>query len=172
MVSMEKGFARLWAHIRHDERDARRLFPDAALDRIERAVTEGERRHRAEVRLAIEASLPLRRVLADTSPRERAIEVFGELKVWDTEANNGVLLYLLLADHAIELVADRGASAVLRQEEMDRICKTLHEAFRRGHYEHGVLAALATLNDLLAEAFPALDSSVDEDELLNRPAIL
>jgi uncharacterized membrane protein len=169
---MKTGMARLWAHIKHDERDARRLFPDAALERVERAVEEGERRHGAELRVAIEASLPLHRVLRGLAPRERAIEVFGELRVWDTEANNGVLLYVLLADHAIELVADRAAAKVLGQPVMERICATMHDAFKRGHYEHGVLAAVASLHERLVEAFPPSPQVLDEDELPNRPAIL
>ncbi|MFP5407016.1 MAG: TPM domain-containing protein, partial [Gammaproteobacteria bacterium] len=115
---MKTGLARIWAHLSHDSRVAQRVFPDAALHRIELAVAGGERRHSAEVRVAIEASVPWHRTLRGLTPRERALEVFSELRVWDTEANNGVLLYLLLADHAIEVIADRAAVAAAAQRQV------------------------------------------------------
>lgn len=169
---MKTGLARLWAHLACDARTARRQFPDAMLDRIEQAVSDGERLHGAELRIAIEASLPWRRVLGGLAPRERAVEAFSELRVWDTEANNGVLLYLLLADHAIELVADRAASAALGPATMQQVCEILREAFRDGRREQGLLQAIALLNGRLAEAFPPGAPEADVNELPNRPAIL
>src|SRR5690606_24998795 len=106
---MKRGLARIWAHLACDARDVRRLFPDESLRRIEQAVSEGERGHSAEIRIAIEASLPWHRAARGVTPHDRALEVFSELRVWDTEGNNGVLVYLLVADHAIEIVADRAA---------------------------------------------------------------
>ncbi|NLD69502.1 MAG: hypothetical protein GX644_11900 [Limnobacter sp.] len=171
---MKRGLARVWAHLVCDARSVRRSFPDPVLERIERAVGEGERRHGAQVRIAIEAGMHWLRVLRGVSPRERAIEVFSELRVWDTEANNGVLLYLLLADHAIEIVADRAAAAVLSEQRMQQACERLRAAFVEERYEQGVLEALAVLHEDLARAFPgaARTGPVDADELPNRPAIL
>src|SRR5690606_33214165 len=94
--------ARAYRHMRHGAHSARRAFPDAALERIEAAIERSEREHHAELRVAIEASLPLRDVFRGRTPRDRALEVFAQTGVWDTEANNGVLLYVLLADHAVE----------------------------------------------------------------------
>jgi len=169
---MKTGLARLWAHLACDARAARRQFPDAMLDRIEQVVADGERLHGAELRIAIEASLPWRRVLGGLMPRERAVEAFAELRVWDTEANNGVLLYLLLADHAIELVADRAASAALGAVTMQQVCEILREAFRDGRREQGLLQAIALLNGRLAEAFPPGAPEAEVNELPNRPAML
>ncbi|HRO57891.1 MAG TPA: TPM domain-containing protein [Burkholderiaceae bacterium] len=171
---MERGPARIWAHLVCDARSVRRSFPDPVLERIEQAVSEGERRHGAEVRIAIEAGMHWTRVLRGVSPRERAIEVFSELRVWDTEANNGVLLYLLLADHAIEIVADRAAAAALSTARMQQACERLRAAFVEERYEQGVLEALAVLHEDLALAFPisAQAGHADADELPNRPAIL
>ncbi len=169
---MKTGLARIWAHLSHDSRRARRVFPDAVLQRIEQAVAEGERCHGAEVRVAIEASIPWHRTMKRLSPRERALEVFSELRVWDTEANNGVLLYLLLADHAIEVVADRAAAAALGSDTMQQVCELIRDAACNGRHEDGVLAALELLNDRLAVAFPLHEDHADTDELANRPAIL
>ena len=169
---MKSGLARIWAHLACDARDARRLFPDESLRRIEQAVAEGERGHSAEIRIAIEASLPLSRVARGASPRERALEVFSELRVWDTEANNGVLVYLLVADHAIEIVADRAALAALGAPGLQGICDRLGESLRAGRHEQGLLEATECLNRDLAEAFPLVSPESDENELPNRPAIL
>jgi uncharacterized membrane protein len=167
---MKTGLARIWAHLSHDSRLARRIFPDAALSRIEQAVAEGERRHGAEVRVAIEASVPWHRTIRSFSPRERALEVFSEQRVWDTEANNGVLLYLLLADQAIVVVAARAATAALGGDTMQRVCERIRQGFRDHRHEEGVLAALEMLNEGLAKAFPI--RSADADELPNRPVRL
>src|SRR5215471_4850162 len=104
-------WARFFRHLATDHGDARRAFPASALSRIESEIAEGERRHRGQVRVAIEASLPLARVLKHVTPRARALEAFGALSVWDTEENCGVLVYLLLADRDVEIVADRGIHA-------------------------------------------------------------
>ncbi len=176
---VKRGLARIWAHLVCDARSVRRSFPDPVLERIEQAVGDGERRHGAEVRIAIEAGMHWLRVLRGVSPRERAIEVFSDLRIWDTEANNGVLLYLLLADHAIEIVADRAAAAALSEEQMQQACERLRAAFVEERYEQGVLEALAVLHEELARAFPGRGSrsgadpgDFDADELPNRPAIL
>lgn len=169
---MKRGLARIWAHLACDARDVRRLFSDESLRRIEQAVSEGERGHSAEIRIAIEASLPWHRAARGVEPRERALEVFSELRVWDTEGNNGVLVYLLVADHAIEIVADRAALAALGAPELQQVCDRLGQELRAGRCEQGLLDAIARLNQDLAEAFPLVSPETDENELPNRPAIL
>jgi hypothetical protein len=99
---------RFFRHLATDQGGVRRAFPEAALARIEALIGEGEKWHRGQVRFSVEASLPLARVLAGITPRERAIEAFSLLRIWDTEENCGVLVYLLLADRDVEIIADRG----------------------------------------------------------------
>lgn len=167
---MANRLARCWAHLVHDHRRARRVFPDALLARIEALIGEGERTHAAELRLAIEAALPVHRIWRGCTPRQRAHEVFAELGVWDTAGNNGVLLYVLLADHAVEIVADRAATAAIPEQRWREVCDALVAAYRRGAFEPGTLDAVQRLGTLLAGAFPA--SGEGADELPNRPAIL
>lgn len=169
-------FSRLCAHLVCGAAAVRRSFPDALLERIERAVAEGERAHTAELRIAIEASLPWQHVLSGLTPAERARELFVELGVWDTEGNNGLLLYLLVADQAIEIVADRAAHAALGQPALDRICHRLGTGLRQAggkpgtgaSVEAALLDAVAELNAALAEAFPAQDAAA-VNELPDRP---
>lgn len=169
-------FSRLCAHLVCGASAVRRSFPDALLERIELAVAEGERAHTAELRIAIEASLPWQRVLWGLTPAERAREHFVELGVWDTEGNNGLLLYLLVADQAIEIVADRAAHAALGQPALDRICDRLGTGLRQAGGKPGtgasvevaLLDAVAELNAALAEAFPAQDAAA-VNELPDRP---
>lgn len=167
---MPGRWQRLLGHLRHDRGDLRRAFPPAALDRIEHAVVEGERRHSAELRLAIEASLPLQRVFAGLSPRERALEVFGNLRVWDTEGDNGVLVYVLLADHAVEIVADRAAARAIAADDWQAATALIAAAYRAGDYLGGTLAGIERLDQLLERAFPPLARR--GDELPNRPVVL
>lgn len=163
---------RWWAHMRHGVFSARRAFPDAALARIEEAIERSERAHTAELRFAIEASLPLDDVRRGRSPRERALEVFAQTGVWDTEANNGVLLYVLLADHAVEIVADRAAAAKVHEGYWREICAALSDAYRDARFEAGTLAAIERIGVLLAAAFPREAGGADVDELPNRPLVL
>lgn len=167
---MAGALARCWAHLVHDHRSVRRRFPDALLSRIEALIGEGERAHSGELRVAIEASLPIRRILRRCSTRERAREVFAQLGVWDTAGNNGVLLYVLLADHAVEIVADRAAAAVIPESRWREICEALAVAYRQRAFEQGTLEAVQRITGLLAEAFPATARAANE--LPDRPAIL
>ena len=143
---------------------------DALLTRIEEAIARSERAHSAEVRIAIEASLPMRDVLRGRAPRERALEVFGTLGVWDTAASNGVLLYVLWADRAVEIVADRAAAAAIPESRWREVCDALVGAYRGGDFERGTLAAIERIGELLIDAFPAARG--DANELPDRPAIL
>jgi uncharacterized membrane protein len=162
--------ARVLAHLRHDRADVARRFPEAALRRIEERIADGERVHGAELRFAIEPSLGLPRVWSGTDARTRALEVFGALRVWDTEANNGVLLYVLLADHAVEVVADRAAARAIDEDRWRDVARDLARAYRAGQWVDGTLASVDRVNALLAAAFPA--AGHNPDELPNRPVLL
>ncbi|MGD9944440.1 MAG: TPM domain-containing protein [Burkholderiaceae bacterium] len=165
-----RGFSCWCRHLVHDGWLVRRYFPDTLMDHVERAVSEGEAGHSAEIRVAIEASLPLRELWRGCTARERALQVFAELGVWDTEANNGVLLYVLLAERAVEIVADRAASAAIDTATWSGICESVARTCRTGRFEEGLLAGVAEMNRVLTVAFPARGG--DRDELPNRPAIL
>lgn len=167
---MAGRIARCRAHLLCDEHTLRRVFDDALLAGIEDAITRSERAHAAELRVAIEASLPLREVWRGRTPRERAIEAFGQLGVWDTAANNGVLLYLLWADHAVEIVADRAAAAAIPEARWREVCDALAAACRDGDVASGLVGAIDRIDRLLIEAFPAVQG--DANELPNRPVIL
>jgi uncharacterized membrane protein len=162
---------RLWRHLVTDRADLRRALDESALDAIEAAVRDGERRHRGELRVVIEASLPLRAVLAGVPARVRALEVFGSSRVWDTEDNSGVLLYVLLADRAVEIVADRAAARAVAQARWDAIAVELARAFGNGAARDGCCAAVMAIHGLLGEAFP-LDGRANPDELPDRPVVL
>lgn len=161
---------RFWRHAFTDEKDVRRTFPDDGMKRIEQAIVAGEAMHRGQVGVAIEAALPLVRVLRKLSPRERALEVFGSLRVWDTEENNGVLLYLLLADRDVEIVADRAIHRKVGEGAWEAICKRMERSFRDGRYVDGVEAGIREISALLAEHFPG--GGRDVDEIANRPVVL
>jgi uncharacterized membrane protein len=161
---------RFFRHLATDHGSARRAFPKAALTRIEAAIAEGERRHRSQVCVVIEASLPLARVLKRVAPRARAIEVFGAMRVWDTEENCGVLVYLLLADRDVEIVADRGIHAKVGDKAWESICRAMEAAFRERRFDEGVLTGIASINALLAQHFPR--TVAGGNELPDRPVIL
>jgi uncharacterized membrane protein len=148
-----------------------RHFPPAALDAIQRAIAAGERGHRGEVCFAVEGALPWRLALSRRSVRERAAEVFAHLRVWDTRENTGVLIYVLLAERAIEIVADRGIAARIGDAEWQALCACIREHFAAGAFEAGAIAAVERANALLAAHFPA-DPGDNPDELPDRPVVL
>ena len=149
----------------------RRVFSAAVMHRIEDAVKQSERRHRGELRVAVEAALHPAALLRGQSPRARAEEVFAQLGVWDTAENSGVLLYINWADRDIEIVADRGIASRVTQEQWEAICRVIEQAFRAGRFEGGVIEGIADITVLLEQHFPAGDGS-NPDELANRPRVL
>jgi len=149
---------------------AHRAFPRAALGRIERAIRESEKSHDGELRFAIEAGLHLAPLLKGVSAHQRAQAVFSQLRVWDTQHNSGVLIYLQLVDRRIEIVADRGISTKVAQHEWDAISGDMERAFRAGRFEDGALAGIGEITVLLARHFPP--RGPNSNELPDRPAIL
>lgn len=148
----------------------RRAFPKAALDHIEAAVKASEAQHRGEIRFAVEGALEFLPVLRGLTPRERALEVFSLLRVWDTEENSGVLIYVQVVDRDIEIVADRGIASRIAQPEWDAVCRRMEDAFRLQQYDAGVSAGIAEVSALLASHFAA--SATNADELPDRPVML
>jgi uncharacterized membrane protein len=162
--------ARVLRHLSTPLLRARQLFPAAALDAIEAAVRDSERRHQGQIRFCVEHALELPALWRGESARDRALEVFSLLRVWDTEANNGVLIYLLLADRDVEIVADRGVHRLAR-EAWEPICQAMERAFRSGDFEAGVVEGVRAIGDVLARHFPRGESSA-VDELPNHPVLL
>lgn len=149
-----------------------RTFPTVALERIAAAIAASEARHTGEICFAVEAALPLSAVRVGQRARDRGGEVFARLRVWDTEANNGVLVYLLLADHAIEIVADRGLASRVGDDDWSAVCIALSDALRRGEPEAGVMRAIADISAMLERHFPRTEGDVDTNELPDRPHML
>lgn len=161
---------RIMRHLSSGRAAVRRAFPPRALDAIERAIRATETRHDGQIRFAVEAALDLAPLLAGQTARERAVGVFSELRVWDTEHNNGVLIYLLLADRDVEIVADRGIHARLGTETWETICREMEAAFRNGQFEAGVLAGIRAVGEHLARHFPARGGK--PNEMPDRPVVL
>ncbi len=164
------NFKRLFRHLFTPPWAWRRAFPQATLDAIEAAIRESETSHSGEIRFAIENSLPPILVWRGVSGRARAIEMFSNLRVWDTEQNSGVLVYLLLADHDIEIVADRGIAARVDATAWEAVAQAMEAAFRQGEFERGALEGIRRIGELLAQNFPP--SGDNRDELANRPVIV
>jgi uncharacterized membrane protein len=148
------------------------VFPRDSLQRIAAAVAEGESRHRGEICFAVEPALPAWWALRGTQARDRAHGVFSQLRVWDTQANNGVLVYLLLADHRIEIVADRGLAALVSEEQWRGACQLMEERLRAGEPEAAAIAGIAVISDLLAGHFPRTAGDGDRNELPDLPRML
>lgn len=149
-------------HLLLDDFTARRAFPRAALEAIGGAIATQELRHRGELRFVVEGGLPIHVFLSGCSARDRAIELFSRLRIWDTEDNAGVLIYLLLADRRVEIVADRGIHAKVGTAAWDAICGEMQRAFADGRFEAGAVLGIEAISDLLAEHFPPEDENPNE----------
>ena len=156
------GMQRLFRHLGTGALSVHRRFDRVAMTRIGEAIAAAERGHAGEIRFAVEASLSLRQLRLHRDARSRAIEVFSQLRVWDTEANSGVLLYLLWADHAIEVVADRGIAALVPASEWVIVCAQVRDGLRSAHPVDAVIEGIARLGELLRSALPAQASTPDE----------
>lgn len=160
---------RILRHRWLDERDVERTLGAEALKRLEARIHASEQAHRGELRLCVEAGLPLSYLWKNLTARDRALMMFGKLRVWDTEANNGVLIYLLMAEHAIEIVADRGLVAHVSAEQWQAIVAHMREAFRAGRYEEGLNAAIDSVDAVLLQHFPLAAGAANPNELPNAP---
>ncbi|MBC5763415.1 TPM domain-containing protein [Ramlibacter albus] len=162
---------RLFKHRWLDETDTRRAIPPDMVKRLAQRVAASEKRHSGEVRICVEAGLPTSYILRGATARDRAVTMFGKLRVWDTEHNNGVLIYLLLAERAIEVVADRGLNRKVTPQEWREIVARMGGAFRDGRFEDGLTEALAEVSALLVQHFPLAPGEADTNELPDEPVL-
>jgi len=177
---MFKQLQRLLRHGWLDASDAHRAVPPELLARLTGQVAASERRHGGQIRICVEAGLPMsylwrhlrQRVPMPQIVRERALMMFSKLRVWDTERNNGVLIYLLLAEHAIEIVADRGLNRHVSPAEWQAMARAMGAAFRAGHFEEGLSQTLEQVSTLLVAHFPADAAAVPGgNELPDQPVL-
>lgn len=148
----------------------RRAFPARTLSAVEAAIKASEQEHEGELRFVVEAGVDLMRLLRGQTARQRAVEVFSQLRVWDTERNSGVLIYVQMVDRKVEILADRGINARVEQRRWDEICHRMEQTFRAGRFEEGALAAIGETTALLRLHFPA--GGANRNELSDRPVIL
>ena len=164
---------RIFKHLLFPHRRLLRHFPDAVMDRIEAAVAASERTHHAEIRFAVEGALDLLPLWRGVSARQRALALFANLGVWDTEANNGVLIYLLLADRDVEIIADRGFNGRVDAAQWASICQEMEANFASGAFEAGLLSGIERIDRLMSQHFPVRDPAHNKaenaNELPNRP---
>ena len=164
------NFTRMFRHLLMPQWRIGHVLPRASLSRIGNAITASESRHSGQIRFAVENALDPHELLRGESARERAIEMFAALRVWDTEHNNGVLIYLLLADRDVEIVADRGIHERVRSHGWEEICREMEAAFREGRFEAGVLAGITRVSRILEMHFPRRADG--PNELPDQPIVL
>lgn len=162
---------RIFKHLALPDLAVRRAFPASVAGTVERAVAAAEKAHDVELRVVVEGGMPLGALLRGIGSRERAVELFSLLRVWDTRNNTGVLIYLQFSDRKIEIVADRGISALVGQQEWDAACAAIAAEFACGRFEHGVLAGIERISGLLDQHVPPAPAG-DTDELPDRPTVL
>ena len=153
---------RILKHLVMTEWQVKRAFPRDTLIAIDKAIKASEAAHVGEIRFAVEGALHSTPLFKGQSAAERAIEVFSQLRIWDTEQNNGVLIYLLLADRDVEIVADRGVHVRVGSPEWEKICRTMETAFKQGNYEAGVVSGVRAVTQHLIIHFPTLESNQNE----------
>jgi uncharacterized membrane protein len=165
---------RLIRHMAAPRWRTRLLFPSKTLDAIEKAIARAELTHAGEIRFAIESELAPLHILKKVTPRARAHDVFASLRVWDTEQNNGVLVYVQLADRGVEIVADRGFDGRVSPAEWAAVCRLMEEHFRAGRFEAGSIAGVDAIGTLLARHFPQIpgQTAPSRNQLPDRPTLL
>jgi hypothetical protein len=161
---------RILKHLFFGDWLVRRAFPADCQSAIEQAIHQGEMTHSGEIRVAIEGGLEGFPLFKGQTPRERAIEVFSQLRVWDTEHNNGVLIYVLLADQAVEIVADRGIHQRVGSHHWNAVCQQMQGAFSKAEYCAGAVSGVAALSRTLSEHYPHTTGRTNE--LPNAPVLL
>jgi uncharacterized membrane protein len=163
---------RMLRHFASTPHALRRALPSAALDRIAQAIHQAEAGHQGEIRFVIEHALPWSYLKRNARPRERALMMFSKLRVWDTEHNNGVLLYVDLADRAVEIIADRGIAAKVPRATWQAICHAARDHFREARLEAGAIAAIEAIGAVLQEHFPLAPGESRGNELPDQPVVL
>jgi uncharacterized membrane protein len=161
---------RFMRHLTTTRWSTRRHFPQAVRDAIEKAIGDCESSHGGEIRFVIETAFDLPELWRQLSPRARGLQLFGQFGVWNTEHNNGVLIYVLMADHAVEIVADRGIAARVSQAEWDAVCRLMEQHYRAGRFREGSVAGILAVGELLGRHFPGKRRS--DNELPNQPVLL
>jgi uncharacterized membrane protein len=161
---------RFGRHLVTDHWSVRRAFPPIVMQRIGAAIASGETMHSGQVRFVVEGSLPMSQLVRGETPRERALEVFSRLRIWDTEENCGVLIYLLLADRDVEIIADRGIHRKVGDEAWQAICRGMEAAFREKRFADGAIDGIDAINGLLAAHFPR--TGAGPNELPDTPVVL
>ena len=164
------GIRRIGRHLVAHRWRLRRIFPPQALARIEQAIKAGEATHSGQVRFVVEGALDGAPLFRNQPARERALDVFSQLRIWDTAHNNGVLIYLLLADHDFEIVADRGIDASVGHDGWEKICQDMEASFRAGNFEIGVIKGIAAVSRELAKHFPKVGGGTNE--LPDEPVVM
>lgn len=170
MAGRKYPIKRFFRHIFSGPWLIRRHFPQAAMRNIEAAIGHSESGHSGEIRFVVEAALHPYDLFCGKTARQRAIEVFSQLGVWDTQDNSGVLIYLLLADHDIEIVADRGINSRVSVSDWQAICHEMESAFKRGMFESGVLTGIGQVSLILKRHFPL--GTQNQNELPDAPVVL
>ena len=164
------GIRRFINHLFSAPWHAKRHFSQPVLSRIEAVIAESERTHNGEIRFVVESDLHPLHLLRKVTPRQRALDLFSQLRIWDTADNNGVLIYLLLADRDVEIIADRGIHQHIGQQGWEEICREMETAFRNGKFEEGVLHGIRRITAALKKYFPYTDD--DKNELPAAPVLL
>ena len=165
-------FIRTLKHWFTTPRAVRRAFPEDVLKRVREAIVAAEKLHSGEIRVAFEAALPNSYLRRDAAVRERALMMFSKLRVWDTEHNNGVLIYVEMADHQIEIVADRGIARCATDAEWKSIADAMRDRFHARSFEAGVIDAVQAVGALLARHYPLAEGERNPNELPDYPVVL
>jgi len=163
-------FSRLFRHIFTSSRSTQRFFNDAALKRIEQAIAKSEETHSGQIRFIVETALAPLSLYQGQSGQDRALEIFSLFRVWDTADNNGVLIYLLMADHDFEIIADRNIHQKVGQAFWESVCQEMETLLRKGQFEEGVLLGIELIDQALSEHFPA--QTITPNELPDQPIII
>jgi uncharacterized membrane protein len=156
------GIRRIGRHLIEHRWRLRRIFPPQALARIEQAIKAGEATHSGQVRFVVEGALDGAPLFRNQPARERALDIFSQLRIWDTAHNNGVLIYLLLADHDFEIVADRGIDSSVGYDGWEKICQQMEADFGAGDFERGVIKGIGAVSRELAKHFPKVSGGTNE----------
>lgn len=160
---------RIARHLFMTDRQARRCFPTETFSAIEQAIKASETQHSGEIRFVVEAALDGAPLFNNQSAKARAIDVFSHLRIWDTESNNGLLIYVLLAEHAVEIIADRGINSKVEQQDWQKICELMKSDFKQGDFKGGVITGISAVTLHLTQHFPAVNN--DKNELSNTPVL-